>query len=170
MPLSNYIPSSRLIQPGVCTSSTRPASPFVGQCIFETDTGRTLLWDGSAWVGNQETLTVALSDEISTLIAGTGKTYFRAPFNMKLYQIPRAFVSTASTSGNPTVDIKVGGSSIFSTLLSIDANEKTSTTAATAAVLSTTTIADDAEISFDLSTAGTGTKGLKVTLYFRRYV
>lgn len=50
MGLSNYSPSSRLSQAGVCTSSTRPASPYEGQMIYETDTDRTLVWDGSAWV------------------------------------------------------------------------------------------------------------------------
>ena len=51
MGISNTIPPSRLIQPGVCTSSTRPTSPFEGQVIYETDTDRTLVWSGSAWVG-----------------------------------------------------------------------------------------------------------------------
>jgi hypothetical protein len=56
MPLTNYIPSSRVIQPGVCTSTTRPASPYEGQCIFETDTDRLYVWNGSAWViPNQNT-------------------------------------------------------------------------------------------------------------------
>jgi hypothetical protein len=50
MPISNYLPSSRLIQPGVCTSSTRPATPFEGQAIFETDTDRMLIWNGTTWV------------------------------------------------------------------------------------------------------------------------
>jgi len=50
MGLSNYLPSSRLIQPGVCTSTTRPASPFNGQVIYETDTKQTLVWQGSSWV------------------------------------------------------------------------------------------------------------------------
>lgn len=50
MPVTNYLPSSRLIQPGVCTSSTRPASPFEGMAIFETDTDRMLIWNGSTWV------------------------------------------------------------------------------------------------------------------------
>jgi hypothetical protein len=50
MPVTNYLPSSRLIQPGVCTSSTRPASPFDGQFIYETDTKNTLTYNGSAWV------------------------------------------------------------------------------------------------------------------------
>lgn len=34
----------------ICTSSTRPASPFEGQTIYETDNSRQLVWDGSAWV------------------------------------------------------------------------------------------------------------------------
>ena len=50
MPISNYIPSSRLLTPGVCTSTTRPASPFEGMAIFETDTDRMLIWNGSTWV------------------------------------------------------------------------------------------------------------------------
>lgn len=50
MPITNYLPSSRLIQPGVCTSTTRPASPFHGQVIYETDTKQTLVYNGSAWV------------------------------------------------------------------------------------------------------------------------
>ena len=53
---------------------------------------------------------------------------------------------------------------------SIDANESTSTTAATAAVLSQTSIADDAQITVDVDGAGTGARGLKITLYYRRIV
>lgn len=33
----------------VCTSTTRPASPFVGQWILETDTQRRAHWDGTGW-------------------------------------------------------------------------------------------------------------------------
>jgi hypothetical protein len=51
MGLSNYIPSSRVSQAGVCTSSTRPASPYEGQVIYETDTDKTLVYNGSTWVG-----------------------------------------------------------------------------------------------------------------------
>lgn len=50
MGLSNYVPNSRIAQPGVCTSTTRPATPFEGQVIYETDTNRVLVWDASAWV------------------------------------------------------------------------------------------------------------------------
>jgi len=33
----------------IVTSSTRPASPWAGQIIFETDTELSFVWDGSVW-------------------------------------------------------------------------------------------------------------------------
>lgn len=33
----------------VCTSATRPAAPYTGQVIYETDTDRPMVWDGSSW-------------------------------------------------------------------------------------------------------------------------
>ena len=110
----------------------------------------------------------AVSDESTPITTGVAKVIFRAPYAMTLYQIPRASLSAASTSGNPTVDINKNGTSIFSTLLTIDANETTSVTAATPAVLSTTTLADDDQISIDIDAAGTGATGLKVTFYYTR--
>ena len=49
MPITSQIGSSSLIKPGVCTSTTRPASPYTGQVIYETDTGLTSVWNGTAW-------------------------------------------------------------------------------------------------------------------------
>lgn len=37
------------LKPGVCTSTTRPASPYDGQMIYETDTNLVRIWNGSAW-------------------------------------------------------------------------------------------------------------------------
>jgi hypothetical protein len=114
-------------------------------------------------------MTIALSDEISTITTGSAKVTFRAPFAMTLTQIPRASLNTSSTSGNPTVDINKNGTSVLgANKLSIDANEKTSVTAATATTLATTAIADDDEITFDVDVAGTGAKGLKVVIYYKR--
>ena len=52
MGLSQQIGSSSLSKPGVCTSSTRPATPYEGQMIYETDTDKVLVWNGSAWYAN----------------------------------------------------------------------------------------------------------------------
>jgi len=117
---------------------------------------------------SEQSMTIAISDEATPITAGTSKLTFRAPFAMTLTKIPRASLKTASTSGIPTVDINENGTSILSTKLTIDANEKTSTTAANAAVLSDTSIADDAELTFDIDVAGTGAIGLKVTIYYKK--
>jgi hypothetical protein len=34
----------------ICTSSTKPGSPFTGQVILETDTEKLKTWDGSSWI------------------------------------------------------------------------------------------------------------------------
>ena len=109
-----------------------------------------------------EAFTVAVSDESTAITTGTAKLTFRMPFAMTLTEV-RGSLSTASSSGNPAFDVNEGGVSIFSNTLTIDANEKTSTTAATAAVISDTTLADDAEITIDIDTAGTNAKGAKIT-------
>lgn len=38
---------------GVCTSTTRPESPYIGQVIYETDTQLLKVWLGSAWSSGQ---------------------------------------------------------------------------------------------------------------------
>lgn len=50
MGLSSQLAASAIARPGVCTSSTRPASPYQGQVIYQTDTNTTLVWNGSGWV------------------------------------------------------------------------------------------------------------------------
>lgn len=114
-----------------------------------------------------EVLIVALGDETTAISTGTGVVTFRMPYAMKLSAV-RASLVTASSSGLVTVDINEGGVSILSTEITIDQSETTSTTAATAAVISDADLADDAEITFDIDTAGTGAAGLKVTLIGHR--
>ena len=38
------------MRPGVCLSTSRPTVPYVGQTIFETDTNKLLVWNGTVWV------------------------------------------------------------------------------------------------------------------------
>ena len=118
---------------------------------------------GLKWAPDPVVLAVAVSDETTAITTGTAKVTFRMPFAMTLTAV-RASLAVASSSGLPTFDINEGGSTILSTKLSIDASEKTSTTATTAAVISDTALADDAEITIDIDVAGTGAKGAKVYL------
>lgn len=114
-------------------------------------------------VGRAVHFQLSLSDLTTDLTTGTSKAYFRAPHGFTLTGV-RSSLIDASSSGLVTVDINVNGSTILSTKLSIDATEKTSTTAATPAVISNSTITDDAEITFDIDAAGNDAKGLIVTL------
>lgn len=122
--------------------------------------------DGTgAWTSLPIEIQVACSDETTALTTGTAKITFRTPCAMTVTAV-RASLTTAQTSGNIfTVDINEGGTSILSTKLTIDNTERTSTTAATAPVISDTSLADDAEMTVDIDQIGDGTaKGLKVTI------
>jgi len=110
---------------------------------------------------------IPISDETTTITTGTAKATFRMPFAMTLTAV-RASLTTASTSGLPTFDINEGGSTILSTKITIDANELTSTTAATQPVISDSALADDASMTIDIDVAGTGAKGAKIYLIGRR--
>jgi hypothetical protein len=78
----------------------------------------------------------------------------------------RASLSTAQAAGAIfTIDINQNGVSVLGTKLTIDNNEKTSTTAATPATIVTSSLTDDAEITIDIDQVGTAlAKGLKITL------
>jgi hypothetical protein len=116
-----------------------------------------------------ESIGIAVSDESTDLTTGTSKVTFRMPYAFTLTAV-RANVNTAPSGSTIIVDINEGGSTILSTKLSIDASEKTSTTAASAAVISDTSLADDAEITIDIDQIGSSTpgKGLKVWLIGHR--
>lgn len=112
---------------------------------------------------------IACSDETTALTVGTAKATFRMPFAMTLTAV-RASVTTAPTGSVLTVDINENGTTILSTKLTIDAGEKTSTSAAAPAVISDVDLADDAEITIDIDGVGSTVAGagLKVWLIGRR--
>jgi hypothetical protein len=49
MAFSSVVGASSVIRPGVCTSTTRPSSPYDGQVIYETDTNQVRAFNGSVW-------------------------------------------------------------------------------------------------------------------------
>lgn len=121
-----------------------------------------------AWVTPDtvvEAIGVACSDETTALTTGTAKVTFRMPYAMTVTDV-RATVTTAPTDATLTVDINEGGTSILSTKLTIDSTELTSTTAAAAAVISDSALADDAEITVDIDQIGStiAGAGLKIWL------
>jgi hypothetical protein len=138
------------------------------------DSGKVLQSNGATSAPTWETpaalpveYVIACSDETSDLTTGTAKVTFRAPVAFLLTGVA-ASVNTAPTGSTIIVDINNGANSALSTKLSIDASEKTSATAATAAVIDTTydDFAADAEITIDIDQIGStiAGKGLKVIL------
>lgn len=132
---------------------------------YLTNNGSTLSW-GTVSTTSYQWLMFGASDQTATISTGTAKITFRLPACV-IYDV-RASLQTASSSGTPTFDINDDGSTILSTKLTIDANEKTSTTAAAAYAFqsggATQTIDDDSEMTIDIDTAGTGAKGWAVYL------
>ena len=114
-------------------------------------------------------MVMALSAEGGDLATSANVLIFRAPEAMTLYKIPRISCNVAPDSAIE-VGIQKNGTDIFTTNLTIDANETSSKTAATDAVLSSTPylIADDDQITVDINSIGSTTKGsgLKLTLYY----
>jgi|TARA_R100000084_G_scaffold80362_1_gene36946 hypothetical protein len=120
--------------------------------------------------GMQPSLTqsfiIAASDETTALTTGTAKATFRMPYAFTLTAVRASLTTAGSTSGVTTIDINEGASSILSTKITIDQGELTSTTAATAPVISDASLADDAKITIDIDglSGGASETGLKVTL------
>lgn len=138
--------------------------------VWVSDEALFYRWNGTAWAVDAaasavQSIIIACSDESTVLTTGTNKVRFRMPYAFTLSAV-RASLGTAQTSGSIfTVDINENGTSVLSTKLTIDNTEKTSTTAATPAVISDSSLADDAEITIDIDQVGDGTAiGLKVTL------
>jgi hypothetical protein len=118
-------------------------------------------------VGSPVEFVVACSNEITALTAGLAKVTFRAPVAFRLTGASSS-VTVAPTGSTLVVDINNGVNSVLSTKLSIDAGTKTSTVAATPAVIDVSfrDFTQDTEITIDLDQVGStiAGAGLKVIL------
>lgn len=134
-----------------------------GWTIYESDgTNWAQKEFGGASGGALAPIMLVLGDETTTITTGAAKLTFRIPDDFTLTAI-FASLSTASSSGDPQIDVNLTGTgSIFSTPITIDANEKTSLTAVTPPVITTDAFSQDDEITVDIDAAGTGAKGLKI--------
>jgi hypothetical protein len=112
-------------------------------------------------------------DDATALTTGDGKIIFMIPEEMNGMNLVKAhaMVSTVSSSGTPTIQIRNVTDSVdmLSTKITIDASEYTSYTAATAPVIDTSKddVATGDRIAIDVDSAGSGAKGLTIFLAFR---
>ncbi|MFA6958585.1 MAG: hypothetical protein WC538_22170 [Thermoanaerobaculia bacterium] len=116
---------------------------------------------------------VKVLDDATAVTTGDGKAIFCVPAELTGMNLvgAHAYVTTASTSGALTVQIRnvTDTADMLSTAITIDQDEFTSYSAATAPVISGA--ADDVvtgdRIAVDVDGAGTGAKGLGVILSFQ---
>ncbi len=127
-------------------------------------------------------LACKIFDDVTALATGAGKFIIPIPPELSGMNLVGVFtsVSTVSSSGAITVALRrirtgtgSGTNDMLSTNITIDANEKSTSTAVTAAVINTSyddvtqTSATQDEIAIDVDGAGTGAKGLMVLLSFQ---
>lgn len=146
-----------------------------------TDTTRVVTPDGlSGSVYGTKVASIYVIDAATTVTTGDGKAYLRIPTSLNGMDLVScgASVITTSSSGNPTVQLARGRQAnattahaftdMLSTKLTIDATEYDSKDATAFAIdTSNDDVLTGDLIRVDVDVAGTGTKGLIVTLSFR---
>ena len=117
-----------------------------------------------------ECIAIACSDETTALATATAQTTFHMPYAFYLTGV-KAGLTTAPVGSVFTVDINEAGSTILTTKLTIDAGEKTSGTAATAAVIGGAgpALAADALMTVDIDGVGSSTAGAGLKVYLIGY-
>lgn len=113
-----------------------------------------------------QTMTIALTDEVSSPISTGVKITMRAPYAFKLVSPYVRPSLTTSGSSTTTVDILSGGTSIFATQPSLTSGLSTNLGPASMSATGLATIADDTQLTFSVIAAGTGAAGLKVNIYY----
>jgi len=109
--------------------------------------------------GTRQRVVIPISPADADATTGDGKNEIEDMFyGWKILNVG-AFCSTAPTGSTASIQINVGGSDILSTPITIDATEKTSSTAATPAVISTNLTTKGQKIRFDLDQVGSSVAG-----------
>jgi hypothetical protein len=112
---------------------------------------------------------LALSDLATALVAVDGVGWWLVPCDCTLNEVITAVTVAQSSSGSVTVDAKLGATSLFATLPSIQASEDTSLTG-TPAVIETAgsinVLSKGDIVKFNLTAAGTGAKGLQARIVY----
>jgi hypothetical protein len=115
-------------------------------------------------------IAIACGDETTAATAATAVVTFHMPYAFTLTGV-KAGVTTAPVGSTMLIDINEAGSTILTTKLMIDASEKTSATAATAAVIGGAgpALADNALMTIDVDQIGSSTAGAGLKVYLIGY-
>ena len=110
----------------------------------------------------------AATDLTTDFTVSTFDVVIPIPYEFYATEI-RANVKTAPTGANLIFDVQMNATSVFSTLLSIDAGETSSTTATTPAVISTPTLNNDKIITVICTQIGSTIAGAGLTITINGY-
>jgi len=147
---------------------------WVGVNLSQITVGTGLTKTGSVVAIDQthlkQTIAIACGDEVTATAAGTAVVTFHMPYAFTLTGV-KAGVTTAPVGSVLTVDINEAGATVLTTKLTIDAGEKTSGTAATAAVIGGAgpALADNSLMTIDVDGVGSGTAGAGLKVYLIGY-
>jgi hypothetical protein len=94
----------------VCTSGTRPSSPAEGRTIYETDTDRLMIYDGSGWAEaliNSSSRPMCSVTKNNTQSLGSGTTGILVSWTTESYDV--GGMTTGSGTTMATVPANRGG-------------------------------------------------------------
>ena len=153
-----------------------PSSPAANEIYEENDLS--WRWNGTSWdalidayiaPADNTDMGLAVSDESTDLTASTSVplgTYHAQ--NAGTWSEILIGVTTAPTGSTLTCDVHLNGTTVFSTKPTIDAGEKTSYTATTSPVLSTTDYAKGDLVEFFCDSVGATVAGKGLKFYFNQ--
>lgn len=137
--------------------------------IASPATGEVLQYNGTVWVNAHifERRDIAFTDETSDLTTGDAKATFHMPnYATTLLEVSIG-LTTAPTGSIAIFDLEEGGTTVLSTLISIDIGEKTSEDAATPPVISDSALAANALMTVNIDQIGSSVAGAGAKLYVK---
>ena len=156
------------------TALTNEPTPVAADLVVIVDDVAVTPISKKATIGNilkakPEHIGIALGDESTVLAAASTTvpvTTFHMPYGFTLTDVKAGLTVAGTGAALVTVDIHEAGTTVLSTKITIDASEKTSTTAATPPVISDSALAEDSliEVFVDLVDTDNVAAGLKVYL------